>query len=264
MTVAALIQFVQGANVGVPGQALYGVTGTPVVVSNDDDANVAKWVFTVIDAPPSSALGPGVVQSGATPTWTWVPDTTDMVEIRLDVFDVSGEQTATHSLCFGVNRASGRIIPAFTAVAAALTFLGQRRGWAVIMEAWLNYLDSLTGGGGGGGTDTTIKFVVSHTTTSSASSVPAGAVFKGGKVRVDTPFDAGTLKLDQASGPILLPATGAGPPPAIDVVSCAAGTVYDLDPDDFVALVNAPVRATVVGATLGSLTVLISYAVPVP
>lgn len=266
--VAALIHFTQGANVGAPGEALYGVVGQPTVVGNSDDTDVARWRYTVIDAPPSSALTPGVVQDGTNPTWTWVPDTTDMVEIRLDVFNAGGTQTATDFRCFGVKRASGRIIPAFTAVANALNFLGQLRGWASIMEPWLQFLDTLTGGGGGGsGNDTTVVFTVNHATTSSTTTVPGGgAVFKGGKVRVVTPFDAGTVALGQSGTPnSILPPTGGGPPiPSIDVVHCAAGTVYDLDPDDFIALTNFPFLATVAGASSGQLVIMATYAVPLP
>ena len=266
--VAALIKFVQGANIGVAGQALEGVIGTPVVVSNADNTNVARWVFTVIDAPPTSALTPGVVQDGTTTTWTWTPDTTDCVEVQLDVFDSTGKLTARDSRCFGVVRASGRIIPAFTATAAALNFLGQLRGWAVIMEAWLNYLDSLVSGGA---TNTVqdIEVVVALVTKSSTRTIPGTTGrARGLKVRVDTPYNAGTtIAIGHASNhSLLLPAAGtnAAGATAIDIVNCPAGYIFDLDPTTYVTWPSTgPVLVTMAGATSGALSVLTAYSSPV-
>jgi hypothetical protein len=259
--VAALIKFVQGGNVGTAGVALLGVVGTPVVVSNADDTGVDRWVYTVIDAPPSSALTAGLKQDGATPTWTWTPDTTDCVEVRLDVFSAGNVLTATHSLCFGVLRTSGRIIPAFTAVASALNFLGATRGWAKIMEAWLNFLDGLSGGGGGG--TPPIEFSVGTSTASSATSIPAGSVVSGLKVRVDTAYNTGaTLAVGQAGSASLLLAAS-----SIDLHNVPfVPFVYDVSPTTLAAWGGSPhpVLATVAGASSGACTVWVSYSTPAP
>jgi hypothetical protein len=263
--VAALIKFVQGANVGVAGQALLGVVGTPVVVSNASDTNVARWRYTVIDAPPSSALTPGTVQDGTTPTWTWTPDTTDMVEVQLDVFDGTGLLTARDSRCFGVNRASGRIIPAFTAVAAAVNFLGQLRGWAVIMEAWLNFLDGLVSGGSPNAR-IDIEIPVTTATVSSAGSITSTRRVSGLKVRVDTPYSAGTIGIGHAGAPsLLLAPTGTTPSGtmAIDIVNCPAGYIYDLSPTTYLPFgATDPVLVTMAGAVGGVLVVLVTYSSP--
>lgn len=264
--VAALIKFVQGANVGVAGQALYGVMGQPVVASNADDTGVATWVFTVLDAPPSSALTPGVVQTGTTPTWTWTPDTTDTVYLQLDVYDSTGLLKATDKRCFGVKRASTRIIPAFSAVAAALNFAGTLRGWAVIMEAWLDFLDGLTSGGSPNAPVDVEIGPVTGTTVSSTTSFASTKRVKGLKVRVDTPFSAGTIGIGNAAQPSLLLApsgtTGSGTR-AIDIVNCPAGTIYELSPTTYIDWgTNDPVLVTMTGASGGSLTVLATFSTP--
>lgn len=267
--VAALIKFAQGANVGVAGQALYGVVGQPVVVSNADNTGVDHAVFTVIDAPPSSALTPGIVQSGTTLTWTWTPDTTDMVEVQLQVFDVTGQLTATARSCFGVQRASGRIIPAFTAVAQALNFAGALRGWASIMEFWLDYLDSLTSGGSpNAGIDILVPNVTNASKSSTQTITPTQIV-KECKLRVDTPFTAGaTVAVGNTTNPSLLcPATGtnAGGTDAVDIVNCPAGFIFDLSPSTFTAWggsVPSAVLVTLSAGAVGSLSVLVTYTTP--
>jgi len=105
--VTALIQFSQGASTPPAGQALMGVTGTPVVVANGNDAGVAKWVFEVIDVPPGSAVPVGIVQSGTTPTWSFTPDLVDGYQIQLTTIDPTGQIMAVDTRVFGVLRTSG-------------------------------------------------------------------------------------------------------------------------------------------------------------
>jgi hypothetical protein len=142
MTVTAQIKFDQGATHGVAGMALFGVTGTPVVASNGNDANVKRWVWTITDVPPGSSVPIGQVTDGGVATTSFVPDAHGGYLLQLDVYDEFGNKS-TDERCFGVQTDSGRFIPPFDADFAALNFSNNKRGWAPFVEAWFNYLDNL-------------------------------------------------------------------------------------------------------------------------
>jgi len=200
MTVAALLKFQQGITIGTAGVALYGSSGVPVTASNNDDTNVAVWTYSVVDAPPGSAITPGVKQTGATPTWTFTPDHTDTFLVQLDVTGHDGT-TATHQLAFGVKRANGRIVPPFQGVPSSINFGSRTRGWSADMEAWLNYVDSIAnettvfnvrnyGAVGNGVADDTAAF-----TAAIAAKDAAGGgriVAPAGVYKITTALDLGT------------------------------------------------------------------------
>jgi hypothetical protein len=191
--VAAAVQFTQGATIGPAGQALFGGTGTAVVVGNGNNTNVINWTFTVIDAPPTSAITPGVKQSGATSTWAFTPDVTDSYLIALTVTDSLGN-SATDIRSFTVKRAPiGGFelwIPPFSATAPMLNFGGQTRGWAIAMEGWLNYLYSLTASSG---RPEPVEFMFGTTGGNSSTNIPAGSIILAAKgVIGPTPFSGGT------------------------------------------------------------------------
>jgi hypothetical protein len=143
MSVAAAVQYTQGSS-GPAGQAFFGtIAGGAVQVANGNNTNVTQWTFTVIDVPPGSAVPTGVVQSGALSTWTFTPDKTGGYLVQLTVTNTGDGSTATDTRCFGVKEVSGRFVPPFKATDVMLNFGGQTRGWAVYMEAWFAYIDSL-------------------------------------------------------------------------------------------------------------------------
>lgn len=148
MSVSAAIKLAQGATSSAPGVALKGVAGSPVTASNGDDANVDSWAWSVVSAPPASAIVPGPVND--TPSVVFTPDGPGCYLLRLDVVGNDGS-TAFDVRAFGVNQPSGRFIPAFEADAGSLNFGGSATGWDPIMRAWLLEIDALAAGGGGGG-----------------------------------------------------------------------------------------------------------------
>lgn len=143
MTINAQIGFTQDTNIGAPGQALFGITGTAVVIRNcTNTPDIQKWTFGIIDAPPGSTAPAGDFQSGSTQTASFNPDKVGGYLVKLTVQDGAGN-TATDYRVFQVKLASGRYIPPFNAKGAALNFLGQGRGWSPTMEEWLALLDML-------------------------------------------------------------------------------------------------------------------------
>jgi Pectate lyase superfamily protein len=143
MAIQSLIAFAQvGQGPYVAGQAAVGVDGSLVTVSNAINVGVTRWDFTVVDAPPASAITPGLKQSGGSPTWTFTPDVPDEFVIQLDVYDALTNK-ATDVRVFAVNRAGGRRIPGFKATAGSNNFAGQTRGWAPEMERWVGHLDAV-------------------------------------------------------------------------------------------------------------------------
>src|SRR6266850_2356206 len=142
MAVTALIKFVQGVLVGADGQALFGAVGAPVVASNVSNSGVTRWVWTMLDVPPGSAVPTGVISDGPTPTLTFTPDVEHSYFARLDAFDSSG-RTAFDRRVFAVKNAAGRWRPPAGAQGPALNFGGQARGWAPGQEPYLASVDGL-------------------------------------------------------------------------------------------------------------------------
>lgn len=136
----AAVKFVQGANVGTPGVALFGVAGVGVVVSNGTAA--ARYKFEVLDAPAASSVMVGTVQDGTAPTWGFTPDATGGYLVRLTVTDSSGG-TAADERQFGVPEPSGRFVPAFKARGLASNFGNILRGWATYLERFLRFVDGV-------------------------------------------------------------------------------------------------------------------------
>jgi len=203
--VAAAVQFTQGATVGPAGMALFGVQGTAVTVANGNNSGVTKWTFFVVDVPPGSSIPIGVVQTGASSTWSFTPDHTDSFLIGVTVQDAQGN-TATDIRSFTVKRTSGPTagfwIPPFSGGQQELNFGGSSRGWAPAMEDWIHYLDGLSAGGGG---IQVAAFSISNAGGSSVTAPPASSRFLRAYLRILTGFSNGaTLKMGIGATPALL------------------------------------------------------------
>jgi hypothetical protein len=143
MSVLAQLQFTQGVNVGAPGQALIGVTGSGVVVSNVGSTDpIINYQWTWVDVPHISAIPVGLISTGNTPQISFTPDVVGDYHLELIVTGDNGFKSKDRRV-FRVLRTSGRAIPSFDAEALAMNFSGRKRGWAVDMDVWLEYLDSL-------------------------------------------------------------------------------------------------------------------------
>lgn len=140
MAVAAQIKFAQGLNVGIPGRALEGVVATPVDVTNGNDANVVRWVWSFVAVPPGSAVPLGLVSDGPANGFSFSPDLRGGYHVELFAYDIAGN-FASDRRVFQVAELSGRRIPPFDATASALNFSGGLRGWAPMMEPWLYFVD---------------------------------------------------------------------------------------------------------------------------
>lgn len=118
MTAAALIKFTQGATIGADGQALFGITGTAVNVSNAANTGVASWEIELLWAPFASALALGVIASsnnGSAPAAAFTPDVRGAYRLRLRAWEGlnrSGDPKDTDIRCFGVKEANGFYAPA--------------------------------------------------------------------------------------------------------------------------------------------------------
>jgi hypothetical protein len=149
MSLTALIQFTQGATVGLPGQALVGsdgssVTATAIIGGGSSSGLTYRWTW--VDTPPGSSIPVGEIVEGAVSSVSFTPDIHGDFLLRLEVFGPGGV-SAKDNRVFRVIRVTGRAIPAFNADATSLNFGGQLRGWAPDMEVWLNFLDMLVAGG---------------------------------------------------------------------------------------------------------------------
>jgi hypothetical protein len=147
MAITALLQFNQGIVPPVAGRALLGTVGTPVTVSNSNNANVTQWKFQLhyvpVGLPASSALlladytqGPG-----GTNNIVFLPDVAGCYRWQLWVYDDLGN-VDTDIRNFGVALPGGFIKPPYQdlpkplplvgpgAKPDELNFLGQPFGWA--------------------------------------------------------------------------------------------------------------------------------------
>lgn len=148
MPVSAKITFVQGLSTPPAGEALIGELTTPVTCSNDDNSNVALFEWEMVDRPPTSAVPLGIVAVGTVPTFQFVPDQRGGYLLHLTVTDLAGNRAEDFRV-FQVPETTGHLIPPFSALAPALNFAGQLRGWAKPLEELLRFL--LAGGGSSGG-----------------------------------------------------------------------------------------------------------------
>ena len=142
MALVAQIKFVQGATIGTPGVALAGVSGTLVTASNGDDSSVKRWQWTMVGTPSASSIPQGLISDGPVTAATFTPDVAGGYHLQLVTFDAAGN-SVTDRRVFQVPELSGRYIPPFDAEAPAMNFLGQLRGWALYLEAYLKYVDTI-------------------------------------------------------------------------------------------------------------------------
>lgn len=165
----AKIQFTQGASTPGPGYAMLGATGTSVTVSNGDDADVAKWTFTVIDVGVGSTVSQGVVQDGAIPAWSFVPDVSGCYVVQLETTDRQGNVYQDQRV-FGVLETNGLLIPSFMASSGSMNFVTgsveNEKGWSPFLNAWLKAFAS-------GGTP------ASYTLDCTGATILAPAVYAG-------------------------------------------------------------------------------------
>lgn len=146
MPVIASLQIQQGVSTNGPGFALVGVITTPVVLSNGDDTNVRNWKYTNVGKPTGSAVPSGIVSDSTIATYTFVPDLHGTYVWDIEVRDLAGN-ISTQRKAFIVPEVSGRVIPGFDADEAALLLPTNTQGWHPYLEAWLKYVDTISGGG---------------------------------------------------------------------------------------------------------------------
>lgn len=140
MAITALVKFVQGANIGAPGQSLWGVTGTAVTASSGgNNVGVVRAVFTFLWVPEGSAFSRGVQQDtsggGLNLNFVWTPDSPDAFVVLLTLYDGGGVMYQNIQMV-GIPRTSGLFLPGFTTdpsqwnFANNLNYDGSSLGWA--------------------------------------------------------------------------------------------------------------------------------------
>ena len=138
MAVTALIQFTQGPNTDVAGRAVLGtLTDGACTISNGDNTNVVRWVFTLLFSPPGSALTTGVKQDGGTATYNFTPDVVGSYRWQLDVYD-AGTLTDQDIRVFSVPNFRDIVVPPYQKLpdpiplaykSDEMNFGGQAYGW---------------------------------------------------------------------------------------------------------------------------------------
>jgi hypothetical protein len=144
----ASINFIQNGTGPGPGYAMLGVVDDDVTVSNADDGGIVQWTYEIVDVGPGSTVSTGIVQSGATPTYTFTPDVTGCYVAHLTTMDRQGN-LAEDFRVFGVVEPNGLLIPSFEADAASMNFVvdavTNTKGWSPAMQAWLKLVEASSG-----------------------------------------------------------------------------------------------------------------------
>lgn len=128
MAATALIQFVQGATVGTPGQAVAGVAGALVSIANDDPTDILSWRIDLVYVPPASGLAVGTLATGNgnVPAASFTPDVPGSYRVILYVYTQIG-QTGTVDVDirnFAVPDVLGIVYPPYQELPAKLPILG--------------------------------------------------------------------------------------------------------------------------------------------
>lgn len=173
MPATALIKFVQGFSAPPAGEALIGPTGVPVTASNGDNSGVATWEWVTVDKPPgSTAIPSGVITTAS--SFVFTPDLAGGYHLQLKVRDIDGIESVDRRV-FQVAEPSGHVIPPFDALAPALNFSAQTRGWAKYLEELLRFLLAGSGGGGGAIVAADFSFVAGDKDTDQTTFTRTGA-----------------------------------------------------------------------------------------
>lgn len=149
MALNALIQFTQDITAGLAGQALKGVSGTPVSISNGSLTDIQSWKITLVYVPPNSKLVLGVLATGNTnnPTASFTPDVVGCYRIQLFIYNALDQTGGSDEDIrnFAVPDSNGIILPPYQQLPAKipvtgtgadnekpdeLNFSGQAFGWA--------------------------------------------------------------------------------------------------------------------------------------
>lgn len=172
MAATALLKFSQGPLVGADGRALKGVIGTPVMVQNSVNTDVASWQIDLVYVDPASAVVPATPyafnDNGNTPTATFTPDVRGSYRFVLKVWGAPGRvgnPTSVDIRIFAVPEINGFVVPAAqlwprplppigsgdpTAKPSEFNFDGQGFGWAGdgaddgLLNSLVRRVDSLT------------------------------------------------------------------------------------------------------------------------
>jgi len=136
VTTAAL-KFTQGVSSNTPGKSFKATLGGgAVTIANNDNTGVTAWTYTLMDVPKSSALVPGVLSTGATPTTSITPDVAGSYRIQEVLSGPGG--TASQIRDIVVANSRGWILPSYLGVGSEFDFPDpvspNSRGWASMLE----------------------------------------------------------------------------------------------------------------------------------
>jgi hypothetical protein len=147
---SASLKFTQGGNTNTAGQSFFATAGAPVTIGNGNDAGATAWTYNLVSVPRGSALVPGVLSSGASPTASLTPDVPGSYRIRETISGPKGAATQTRLLIVKTSR--GWILPAFQNPPEELNYpdpanpsVPNDKGWQAPLE---DILKDLNDGGG--------------------------------------------------------------------------------------------------------------------
>lgn len=149
-SISASLKFTQGALVGAAGQALFVERGSAVTCANANDANVQVWKYDLVEVPQGSALVPGTLSNGPTPTAQFTPDADDGYLLRLETQRlVRGKlvRAVDFRVAAVLRPGSGIFVPPFRAPRGALNFGGQTKGWQPYYRELADLVTLATGKG---------------------------------------------------------------------------------------------------------------------
>lgn len=140
-----MITFTQNAVPGSAGRIYLGATALAVTVSSSDNTGVTHWKYELVDAPTDSALVPGVLADGVSPSASFTPDAVGGYRLKLTV-TVGPTTTVFYNNFYVPTPVKGWILPSFTSTDADNVGTdGKGRGWARELNGVLKDVDSFIG-----------------------------------------------------------------------------------------------------------------------
>ena len=234
---AIKLKFSQGVVNEDPGVAIIATGGTPVTIAVDTPTAYNNFVFSLLDAPPGSALTPGVLSAGAASTIQITPDASipETLPIRVVATNTNTGLVSSDTRDIIVPSARSWIYPGFGDAVATMNYkvatVPQILGWKRPLDFILRDLETIFTGATLNGTIISDGSFSNPTFTGIVNNNASNTIMGGNAKSKPASFTGNIATSTASASTANLQAAAVGELYAVDVLvavnrgSPAAGTV---------------------------------------